>query len=203
MKLVGFIVLTAVLFSSLFKVAGAELTNNIAAVALMVLLLSLFSDLSEFNFWGLIGKRMQQEKELREVKGKEAIEEKKAPKVKKMSLRHAIENTEEVSMSMSSKRENFLEIAFAIEKQLRVAATVLSDSDTTTDMNPEQISRFLHEKGLLTDDGLRQIELIRSIRNDIVRGKLSDVGNLNLNLGLDVSHQLYMEMREWIEKSKS
>jgi len=85
MKYIGFVVLIIVLFASLFKVYGAELTNNVAAVALMVLLLSLFSDLKEFNFWGLTGTRDLKEN-LQKLQGKPAVTDQSFPRVPKAQM---------------------------------------------------------------------------------------------------------------------
>ena len=98
MKYIGFVVLIIVLFASLFKVYGAELTNNVAAVALMVLLLSLFSDLKEFNFWGLTGTRDLKEN-LQKLQGKPAVTDQSFPRVPKAQMQTIKMETQEVEMT--------------------------------------------------------------------------------------------------------
>ena len=85
MKLVTWIVFVSLILISVFKYKGADLSNNVLALILMTLLLTLFSDLKEFNFWGLWGKRT--EKEFKQLEDKQAISATKEDVSKEISLR--------------------------------------------------------------------------------------------------------------------
>src|SRR5687768_12224119 len=74
-KIFTWIAFLVLLFTSVFF-ANANLTNQHVAIATMLLLLALFSDLKEFDFWGLKGKRT--EKELKQLEGGQALPSKQA-----------------------------------------------------------------------------------------------------------------------------
>lgn len=199
MKIIGFIILSIVLFVSLFKIAGSELTNNVTAIALMVLLLSLFSDLKEFNFWGLRGVKNDKEKEIVELEGKKGIDQKNAPKPKKSVLRQARQETSVMSL-MDTDKGNFLELAFEIERLLRIAAVALGER-VDANAHPREVIQLLHKKGLLTEDGMRQVENVRWLRNMIVHGRFDEVSASTLDAGTTLAQNLYEELRDWLEQS--
>lgn len=55
MKIISWLLLITVLIYSV--VISVDISNSQLAILLMILLLSLFSDLKEFDFWGLKGKK--------------------------------------------------------------------------------------------------------------------------------------------------
>lgn len=198
MRTIGFIALLVTLFISLFRFGGADLTNNVLAIALMVLLVILFSDLKEFNFWGLSGKKKEQE--LRETVGKEPISE-DLPKVKRTEVQKA--QQQNVIHLMDNTQENFLALAFEIERLLRVAATILSATDIPSNTALSKIIKTLKEKGLLTDVGEKQVDLIRWIRNMLIHGRSHEINQATLENGVQVANTFYLELKNWLDGSSN
>ncbi|HVZ58362.1 MAG TPA: hypothetical protein VG935_01255 [Patescibacteria group bacterium] len=196
MKYIGFVVLIIILFASLFKLFGADLTNNVTAVALMVLLLSVFSDLKEFNFWGLTGTRDLKEN-LQNLQGKPALKTDNLPKVSKAKVQQAQMNTEVVSQSGSSK-SNFLELFFEIEKLLRTVASVVKGSTISASMNLNDLAVFLSDKNILTEDGVSMLGHLKTLRDQIVAGdeKLADDV---VTTGITIANELYADLKTWIQ----
>ena len=87
MKYLVLLTLVGILLVSLFDFFGADITNNTVAIALMLLLLALFSDLKEFNFWGLSGKK--KEEELKKLVGSPVISEETEEKPSSYKLKKA------------------------------------------------------------------------------------------------------------------
>lgn len=198
MKFFGFLVLTLVLFISLFRFKGAELTNNTLGVALMILLITLFSDLKEFNFWGLRGKK--EERQLQELQGGDAIAEDNAPKVNQQQLQHA--QQQDTIQLMDTGRGNFLALAFEIERLLRIAGNAIMASDIPSNTNPTKLTKMLREKGLLTETGEKQIESIRWLRNLLVHGRESEINQGTLDSGIQLAYTFYTELKNWLENPK-
>jgi len=196
MKIVLFFVLLIVLFISLFKVWHADLTNNVLGVALMVLLLALFSDLQKFNFWGLTGEK-KQEKELQKTLGKDPISPQNAPKAKPADVKQAQRQTS--LPLMDTMQGNFLALAFEIERLLRVAAAVLSNKIIPANANVGSIVEILKENGLLNEDGEKQIELIKWLRNMLVHGRAKEISAAGLENGFTVAEAFYTELKGWLE----
>ena len=195
MKLIGFLALLIVLFTSLFKIWRADLTNNVLGVALMVLLLSLFSDLKKFNFWGLTGEK-KEEKELEKTVGKDPISPKNAPKVKPADVKLAQKQTP--LPRMDSTQGSFLSLSFEIERLLRIAAAVLSNKLIPSNSNMKSIVQIVKEKGLLNDDGEEQVELISWLRNMLVHGRSNEISAKALDNGYEVAKTLYEELIDWL-----
>ncbi len=196
MKVIGFFALLIVLFFSLFKIWHADLSNNVLGVALMVLLLALFSDLQKFNFWGLTGEK-KEEKELQKEVGKAPITPKNAPRVKPADVKEAQKQTQ--FPLMDTTQGNFLALAFEIERLLRVAAAVLSNKIVPSNSNRASIIKILKENGLLSEDGEKQIELITWLRNMLVHGRAKEVSAAGLANGFTVAETLYTELKNWLE----
>jgi uncharacterized protein YutE (UPF0331/DUF86 family) len=195
MKLIGFVTLLFVLIASLFKLWHADLTNNVLGVALMVLLLSLFSDLRKFNFWGLTGEK-KEEKELEKTVGKDPISPKNAPKAKPADVTQAQKQTS--VPQMDTTQGNFLALAFEIERLLRVAAAVLSNKLVPPNSNMKSIVQILRDNGLLNENGEKQIELITWLRNMLVHGRSKEVSAKALDNGFEVAKIMYTELQDWL-----
>lgn len=200
MKITGFIALLIVLFVSLFKLAGADLTNNVTAVALMVLLLALFTDLKEFNFWGLKGVA-KEEKKLRELKGEEAIKSTKTPKVTADQIQTVVRH--DTVVVMDSERGNFLALAFEIERLMRIAAAIILGSEVPSSMSAARVVEILKDEGVLTEAGEQQVESIRWLRNMFVHGRQHELAAQTLKDGLDIVDNFYKELKSWIEDAQS
>jgi uncharacterized protein YutE (UPF0331/DUF86 family) len=162
----------------------------------MILLLVLFSDLKEFNFWGLTGKKKDEEN-IKSLEGKKGVS-KKPVKVNKTSLDKAIR--QDTVQLMEHGTGNFLALAFEIERLLRIAATVLSGNQISSDINSQEVIDILKENGVLTKDGEKQIEAIRRLRNMYVHGRDAEVTDETLNSGIDIAWSFYNEIKQWIEK---
>ncbi len=193
MRLIGFISLLIVLFTSLYKIGGADLTNNVTGVALMVLLISLFTDLKEFNFWGLKGVT-KEEKKLKELKGEAAVKPVPAPKVPPAKVQQAVR--QETVVVTDSETNNFLAMAFEIERLIKIIASVLSTHEVTKD---SETVKILREHDVLTSSGLEQIQSIRWLRNMLVHGRQNELSPETIQDGTDLAYNLYMDLRNWLE----
>lgn len=191
-------VLIVTLFTSLFHLWGAELTNNVLGVSLMILLISLFSDLKEFDFWGLKGKKEQ--KEIQDLIGKDAISEKHSPPPKQTEVKTAQQT--DVIQLMDTGKGNFLTLAFEIERLLRIAATVVLNNNQPNSMNPVKLTKILQEKGLLTENGVKQVDSIRWVRNMLVHGRDAEINEATLNSGIELAYNFYMELKNWLDNPK-
>lgn len=196
MKYIGFAVLILVLAASLFKLYGADLTSNVTAVSLMVLLLSVFSDLKEFNFWGLTGTRDLKES-LQKLQGKPALDTNNLPKASKTKVQQAQMNTEVVTQTGSAK-SNFLELFFEIEKLLRTLASVIKGSPISATMNLKDLSTFLADKKILTLDGVMLLNYLKTLRDQIVQGD-EKLGDDVVRTGITIADDLYNDLKSWIE----
>lgn len=200
MKVIGLLSLIIVLFASLFSFAGANLTNNVAAVALMVLLISLFSDLKEFNFWGLKGKT-KEEKQLKDLKGEEAITRKTQKKLPEEKVQTAMR--QDTVVLMDNEEGNFLALAFDIERLLRVIAAILEGEEDTANIKPSRTLEILMEHGILTTSGQEQINAIRWLRNMLVHGRENELAGDTISHGVDLASDLHMELKSWLDNTTS
>lgn len=196
MKLIGFIALIIVLFASLFHLAGADLTNNVLGVALMVLLSSLFSDLKEFNFWGLKGVAKEEEK-LKKLKGEEGITTPKKLKFSQSKVQQAVRH--DTVVTMDNQQANFLALAFEIERLMRISATVLLGEELPAGINQGKVVDILYENGVLTAAGREQIDSIRWLRNMLVQGRAPELAKDTLRDGIDISLALYTDLKTWLD----
>lgn len=196
MRIIGLIALIAALFASLFRVGGAELTNNVTAVALMVLLISLFSDLKDFNFWGLKG-TAKEEKKLKELKGEEGVSLSKQPKVTKNRIQKVLR--QDTVVLMDNERGNFLALAFDIERLMRVGAAVLLGIVDPASVNPAKAIEVLREYGVLTSAGQEQVDAIRWLRNMLIHGRENELAEDSLSAGSELAYDLYMELKNWLD----
>lgn len=187
MKIITWLILIGVLALSLFK--GVSITNGQLALLLMILLLSLFSDLKEFDFWGLKGKKA--EKDIKELEGKKAIAEKEG-NISKKKLEEA-EKPAPLQL-MDTAQGNFLALAFEIERLLRIYATVWLTRDVPNNVNVQNLTKELRQKDLLTDNGVKQLEAIRWIRNLLVHGRQNEINQAALDAGIQIAHSLYIEL---------
>ncbi len=200
MKIIGLAALIVVLFSSLFQIAGANLTNNVTAVALMVLLICLFADLKEFNFWGLKG-TAKEEKKLKELKGDRGVSSAKQSKVTGNKIRNVLRH--DTVVLMDNEKGNFLALAFDIERLLRIGSAVLAEIDDPSKIDPAKAVEILRGYGVLTAAGQEQVETIRWLRNMLVHGREQDLARDTLSDGTELAYDLYMELKNWLDDSSS
>lgn len=193
-KTLSWTILTILLFLSLFKVGGADLNNNVLGIALMILLLTLFADLKEFNFWGLWGKKP--DKDLKKLEGKKAITSRKKGHVTQKDVDEA-QMSGQLSL-MDTDRGNFLALAFEIERLLRIYANVNLDRDILSSINQETLMRELHQKGYLTDNGVKQLQSIRWLKNILVHGREQEIDYEILSSSTTIAWELYQELYSWL-----
>lgn len=190
-------ILFLVLTTSLFNIAGAQITNNTVAIALMLLLLALFSDLKEFNFWGLAGKKTEQA--LRNLMNTPIINEEKDEKPSPYKLRKAI--SEDKLDQMGSLKDNFLAVSFELERQLRVIArSVTRSTEDTAQLSPQAVLDTLEDQEFLTPEACDSVEQIREIRHTLTQPG-GRVPTETLEASLQLAQNLYSRLRQWLEGS--
>lgn len=187
MKIVTWFILTGLLVASVFGIGNADISNNSLALTLMLLLLTLFSDLKEFDFWGLKGKKP----DFKSLESEKAIQD-SGEKQNTTNLDKA--EREPLIQLMPTATGNFLQIAFEIERLLRIYASVNLVRDIPNNINPIKLVEELRNIGLLTDAGVKQIEAIRWLRNILVHGRSSEVTETTVAEGINVAWNLYLEL---------
>lgn len=193
MKFVTWACLLCFAFFGFFKVKGGVIDNNILAILLMMLLITLFSDLKEFNFWGLWGKKS--EKDFRDLESKDAIPRNSKPtEIDQEQVAQVSANTP--LQLMDNLQGNFLAFAFEIERLLRIYATVTLVKDIPQTMSPVKLVKELRDAELLTDNGVKQIEAIRWLRNILVHGRQSEINEATLQGGIQIASTLYQELNQ-------
>lgn len=188
MRIITWLILIVILGLSIFK--GLNISNGQLAILLMILLLSLFSDLKEFDFWGLKGKRKEQE--LKNLEGQKALPDRKDESVNKKKLEEA-EKTAHMQL-MDTAQGNFLAFAFEIERLLRIFATIGLAKDIPNNINVSTLTKELREKELLTDSGVKQLEAIRWLRNILIHGRQGEINQATLDAGIQIAYNLYAEL---------
>ncbi len=187
-KLLTWLILIIILFTTLFHVFGAQLSSEVVLLSIMLLLLSLFSELKEFNFWGLKGKKI--EKELKQLEGKKAIKKKKESKKTRLTKGEEQTRLERGSVDKSS----FLEYSYEVERLLRIYATENLKQDIPSNVNPKVLTDMLFENDLLTKEGVKQLETMRWLRNLLIHGRESEITYTTLEMGLHIAASLYDEL---------
>lgn len=187
MKIITWVILIVVLSFSLFK--RVDISNGQLAILLMILLLSLFADLKEFDFWGLKGKKA--EKDIKDLEGKKAFVEKEG-NINKKKLDEA--EKQAPLQLMDTAQGNFLALAFEIERLLRIFATVWLTKDVPNNVNVANLTKELRQKDLLMDNGVKQLEAIRWIRNLLVHGRQGEINQATLDAGIQLAQALHMEL---------
>lgn len=189
MKILTWIIFTALVFASLFKFKGAELNNNVVAVSLMILLVTLFSDLKEFNFWGLRGKKADKN-QLKKLEGEKAL-----PETKKKLKKAAFVQAQSMPVALAADdKTNFLNLAFEIERLLRIYATASAAKDIPSTISPEKLTEDMLSTGLLTESGAAQLKGVRWLRNIFVTGRDSEITSTVIRDGLEIAESLYNEL---------
>lgn len=199
MKTIAFVALLIVLFASLFRLGGADLTNNVLGIALMVLLASLFSDLKEFNFWGLKGVAKEEEK-LKNLKGADSISSSKHMNIPPSKVQQAVR--QDTVVLMDNDRGNFLALAFDIERLLRISAALVAGPEAAAGTNPSKVLELLQDNGVLTDAGRAQVESIRWLRNMLVQGREHELSRNTLRDGIEIAYDFYTSLKGWLDMNE-
>lgn len=197
MKYFVLFTLVGILIFSLFQVNGAQINNNTVALSVMILLLALFSDLKEFNFWGLSGKK--QEEAIKKLTGSPIISEEIEETPSTYKIKKALR--EDTPFQMTGLKDNFLAAAFEIERLLRiiVRATTRSTEDTAQ-LDPETVLHMLEDDEFLTPEACDSIEQLREIRQLLTQsgGKISTE---TLEASLQLAQKIYSELKQWVDDS--
>jgi hypothetical protein len=190
-KFIVWLALSITFLISVFFSEHVNLSDESLIIAAMVLLLTLFSDLKEFNFFGLVGKKFSP-KELAELEGKIAVTA-KDNSVDKKKLATA-EN--QPLQLMDTAQGNFLALAFEVERQLRIFAQASLVKDIPPRTSIVQITKDLRVAELLTDIGVKQLEAIRWARNLLVHGRTSELTDKTLDEATNIALGMYKELSE-------
>lgn len=197
MKVIALFSLIVILTLSLFSTAGAQVTNNTVAIALMILLLALFSDLKEFNFWGISGKK--KEVIVKKIDKDTVINDETDLKPSVYKLRKA--NREDSPGQMESLHENFLSLSYDIERLLRIIArSIARSTEETAQLSPEAVLQLLEDVELLTPEACEAIESIRQVRETLVTGTES-INSNTLEKIFSVSEVIHEQLRNWLDQA--
>lgn len=196
-KYLTWFVLVSVLYITIF-VPGTNIDNGKISIMAMLLLLSLYPDLKEFNFWGLKGKKS--ERDIQQLEGKQALSDKQV-EVDPDKLDEAEKAPTPIQL-MDTSQGNLLALAFEVERLLRIMGTVGLEKNVPSTINIRKLSSELRAADLLTDAGVKQIEAIQWIRNILVHGRQSEINQATLDAGIDVAYSLYTELYEHIYREK-
>lgn len=197
MKYLVLLTLVGILLISLFDIFGADITNNTVAIALMLLLMALFSDLKEFNFWGLSGKK--KEEELKKLVGSPVISDDSDEKPSTYKLKKAFR--EDSPDQMDNLKDNFLAVSFDVERMLRIIVRAITRStEETAVLTPEAVLHHLEDEEFLTPEACDAIEQLRDIRDLITSGS-SKVATETLEASLKLALPIHQALKEWLDES--
>lgn len=198
MKILALFVLTIALFATLLGIAPAELSNTTVALALMIVLLAVFADLKEFNFWGISGKK--KEEDIKKLQGTSLINEETELTPSPYKLRKA--NKEDSPNQMERLPDNFLAVAYEIERLLRIIArSIMRSTEDTAELSPDKVLNFLEDEELLTPEACEAVEAIREMRGMVLRNKESQISLPILESTYALSLSIHKQLKDWIDGS--
>lgn len=196
MKQIALVTLILALLLSLFNVFGADLSNNSVAVALMILLLAVFSDLAEFNFWGISGKKkVEQLKKLSTeavINPQTEVEKPSTYKIRKATK-------EDVITELDSLKDNYLALAYDLERVLRIVAkSMVRTQADTAELSPDDALLIIEKSELLTPPAIEAILSIREVRELLTTGKNYKVSLQTLEASFKLAKSIYVELNDWL-----
>jgi len=197
MKQIALIALVITLLISLFSSqTGSELSSNTVAIALMILLLVLFSELGEFNFWGISGKK--KDPDIKKLNKAKVISADTADRPSTYKLNKA--QTEDVPDNNENISENILALSFEIERQLRVLLRGLSHGKIEGDLSPTTVLNELRDQKLLTAQAVTAIKTIREVKNLLVHGRGNELTEKTLAESYELARNIYEQLKNWLNK---
>lgn len=197
MKYLVLLTLVGILLVSLFDIFDADITNNTVAIALMLLLLALFSDLKEFNFWGLSGKK--KEEELRKLVGTPILSDDSEEKPSSYKLKKA--TREDEPDQMGNLKDNFLAVSYDIERLLRtIVRAIKRSTEETALLTPEAVLNYLEDEEFLTPEACDAIEQLREVRSSIT-DSTTKVSTETLETSLKLALPIHTALKEWLDES--
>ncbi len=196
MKSVTFVVFLFIFICVTFGIFHARLTNENLGLALMILLISLFTDLKKFNFWGLTGEKI--DKDVKNLQGKSGVNEKAVPKptAQQVIKAETVELESPLQLNESVKG-NFLTVSYELERIVRLATRIVLGKEAST----QDTLIILQSKKLLKSTGVEQIEVIRKIKNILLNGKDNEVDESTIVSATDLASELYTELSGWLKNS--
>lgn len=187
LKIATWLLIAFLLVCSVFNIWSASLNSNHIILAGMLLLVSLYAELREFNFFGVKGTKYDAE-QLRELDGGTATSEVDIDQSK-------VEEVERQPIQlMDTTQGNFLVLSFEIERLLRIYAQVMMVKDVPSNTSLTKLTKEMHDNNLLTDLGVRQLDAIRWVRNALVHGRSQEIGQAALDEALQIANNLYQEL---------
>lgn len=187
LKIATWLLIAFLLVCSVFNIWGASLNSNHIILAGMILLVSLYAELREFNFFGVKGTKYDAE-QLRKLDGGTATNEVDIDQSK-------LEEVERQPIQlMDTTQGNFLVLSFEIERLLRIYAQVMMVKDVPSNMSLTKLTKEMHDNNLLTDLGVRQLDAIRWVRNALVHGRAQEISQAALDEALQIASNLYQEL---------
>jgi len=199
MKQIAFLALIMTLFLSQFNLLGVSVSNNTVAIAVMILLLVLFSDLAEFDFWGIRGKR--KEDEIRQLTDSEIINKKAVKNPSAYKIRQA--EKIDLPTHMDGLKENFLALTYEIERLMRIITRSLSRGQISdTELTPDFVLNQLKVQGLLTASAAASVTKIREIREMLLSSDHKEITTNMLEATLQLASQVYTQLKDWLDGSK-
>lgn len=188
MKVLTWLLLSIILLFCIFGWNNAHLDSNAIIIAGMILLISLYAELKNFNFFGLFKGEKFSNKELKKLEDEKGLSQEKVDKKKVES------NENEPLQLMDNAQGNFLKLVFEIERLLRIYANVLYAPNPPQTENLVKLTKKLHDDGHVTDSGLKQLEAIRWLRNEFVHGKSDQINQATLQTGIEIAASFYQEL---------
>lgn len=194
LKTFSYLFFLLITISSVYSWFGAKLSGDILVLCGLMFLLSVFHDLKSWNLWGFKG----ESRDLSNIPKTGAIDN----TLEKPSSKEISDAENEPIQLMDNAKGNFLALAFEIERQLRILATVTLAKDVPATTNPKKLVDELHAVGMITDNGKAQIDAIRWLRNLLVHGRDSEINQDTLTQGITIAFNLYTEIYNWLNKNK-
>lgn len=181
---------STLLLLSVIHIPLIQISNASLVLFGLLILIAFFDDLQEFDFFGLKGKKVQQQlaslkKRVANVPAKQATNppEDELSKIKKKKIQ-----------LMGVDRGNFLALVFEIERLLRGIAVELNPKDMTESSPISIVTGYLAENGYLTPTGLEQWQALSEVRNIIVQGRFPIENDSALSDWIELAYSLYSEI---------
>lgn len=178
------------LLLSVVRIPLIQISNASLVLFGLLILIAFFDDLQEFDFFGLKGKKVQQQlaslkKRVANVPATQATNppDDELSKIKKKKIQ-----------LMGVDRGNFLALVFEIERLLRGIAVELNSKDMTESSPISAVTGYLAENGYLTATGLEQWQALSEVRNIIVQGRFPIENDSALSDWIELAYSLYSEI---------
>lgn len=190
MKRIIFGIGSTLLLISVIRTPFIQISNASLVLFGLLILIAFFDDLQEFDFFGLKGKKVQQQlaslkKRVANVPATQATNppDDELSKIKKKKIQ-----------LMGVDRGNFLALVFEIERLLRGIAVELNSKEMTESSPISAVTGYLAENGYLTPTGLEQWQALSEVRNIIVQGRFPIENDSALSDWIELAYSLYSEI---------